>query len=367
MSNPFKRLFAAPEVQRSPAVGSPEEALSEVLRVCGQYSFDLDNETSLQVLKTLSALSDYVSSGVSDPVLQGLGASKDGSRDWSSILGLFRSHRIKEHHHVTQSVTELRQLLWNFVQILGSNFFSDRVQEKAISAQMQRLHTAIRENQMDKIKLEAGEILRLLDSAHRDKQKQQKWQLTQIGSRLKTLRAELEATRKELSLDGLTQLYNRAALDQHLEKLVHLNRLSGKPSTLLMIDIDFFKKINDTFGHPGGDAVLQGLARELVRSFPRKTDFVARFGGEEFSVLLEDDSAKTAMELAERLVGKARKWEFPFGSEVLRVTLSVGVAELRDGETIAAWLARADAALYAAKKNGRDQVAASLESESSKS
>jgi diguanylate cyclase (GGDEF)-like protein len=125
-----------------------------------------------------------------------------------------------------------------------------------------------------------------------------------------------------------------------------------------MLDIDHFKWVNDTHGHPCGDQVLRETAETLVRCFKRKDDFVARYGGEEFAVVLRDLDLKTARTVAERGMGAIRILEIHRDGlpEPLRITVSMGIARLRPGETAAAWIERADRALYQAKNGGRDRI-----------
>ena len=123
-----------------------------------------------------------------------------------------------------------------------------------------------------------------------------------------------------------------------------------------MVDVDHFKHINDTYGHPAGDAVLQELANRLVSTFPRKTDFIARYGGEEFCILLHNAGNELSQRLGERLLHSVRAEEFHYQDTRIPVTVSIGIAELSPGETVASWVARADRALYRAKDSGRDQL-----------
>jgi diguanylate cyclase (GGDEF)-like protein len=120
-----------------------------------------------------------------------------------------------------------------------------------------------------------------------------------------------------------------------------------------MVDIDHFKRVNDEHG-PVGDLVIQKVASSLIRSFPRKHDFVARYGGEEFAVILFDTGANDAARLAERLLTRVRNLGL---KEVgWRITCSVGVAGLGRGEDGASLIERSDAALYSAKRDGRNRV-----------
>ncbi len=128
-----------------------------------------------------------------------------------------------------------------------------------------------------------------------------------------------------------------------------------------MVDVDHFKHINDIYGHPAGDAVLQQLANRLVATFPRKTDFIARYGGEEFCVLLQGAGQELSQRLGERLLDAIRREEFHYQDIRVPVAASVGVAELMPGETVPSWLERADRALYRAKDCGRDQLCPAIE------
>ena len=128
-----------------------------------------------------------------------------------------------------------------------------------------------------------------------------------------------------------------------------------------MVDIDHFKKINDTYGHQAGDAVIQQIADRLVSTFPRKGDFVARYGGEEFCVLLSGANLKVYQRLGERLLEVVRGEVFHYQDIGIPATISVGVAELMVGESVPTWLERADRALYRAKESGRNQLCLALE------
>jgi diguanylate cyclase (GGDEF)-like protein len=153
----------------------------------------------------------------------------------------------------------------------------------------------------------------------------------------------------------LTQLANRRAFDAFVLRALRLRDEFQQVSTLVLFDADHFKRINDDFGHPTGDVVLRRIADTLVRSFPRRSDFVGRYGGEEFAVILADVPAPAARQLVERSLTSVRDQRIEHQGAVLRVTLSAGIAELRTGESVEGWLGRTDAALLRAKQTGRDR------------
>ncbi|HSD26135.1 MAG TPA: sensor domain-containing diguanylate cyclase, partial [Vicinamibacteria bacterium] len=157
--------------------------------------------------------------------------------------------------------------------------------------------------------------------------------------------------------DGLTGLYNRRSFDELLAQAVA--REERKPQggfALLMLDLDHFKKLNDTFGHPAGDAALRHAAQTLGRRL-RKNDVLARYGGEEFAVILDGADLATAGDLAGRVREALEKGQLVFEGARISVTASFGLAVWPgDGREPAALLAAADRALYAAKQAGRNRV-----------
>lgn len=174
-----------------------------------------------------------------------------------------------------------------------------------------------------------------------------------------TYREKYEALREQASLDGLTGVYNRAFLDGLLPLEVASALRSGRPLTVMLVDVDHFKSINDTFGHAEGDAVLVAIAR-AIRGSVRASDVVARYGGEEFAVVLPETSAIEGRGLAERVRAAVPLECRPFDARAGRpTTVTIGVATLPDDATSAeAILRAADERLYAGKHDGRDRVIA---------
>lgn len=160
--------------------------------------------------------------------------------------------------------------------------------------------------------------------------------------------------------DGLTGLYNRRYLDGYLPRLVERAAARRRPLSLLITDIDRFKRINDTHGHDGGDAVLREFARRLNRCV-RGIDLACRFGGEEFVIVMPDTDVALAEMVAERIRVEIAQTPFALDDAggTVPVTVSVGVSSLgREGDTVGALMKRADLALYDAKMSGRNRVVA---------
>ena len=165
---------------------------------------------------------------------------------------------------------------------------------------------------------------------------------------LLTLNEKLE---QMAATDALTGLPNRRAFNQAMEQQLALWRRKRIPVSLILIDVDFFKRINDTFGHATGDEVLRTVAQALGRNI-READLAARVGGEEFTVLMPDTTLSEATRLGERL--RATIETLP--DAPCPVTISLGVTEVATGDTVSSLFAGADHALYQAKESGRNRV-----------
>ncbi len=156
--------------------------------------------------------------------------------------------------------------------------------------------------------------------------------------------------------DGLTGLYNKKTLYENLEKEIKRSVRYNRPLSFLMTDIDHFKAVNDTYGHLAGDKVLTALSK-VLQQYVRRADFVYRFGGEEFSIILPETSIKGAILTAERIRMAASKLSFKEDGHTFSITISIGVCEhKKEYSTATEFIKKADELLYKAKKNGRDRV-----------
>jgi len=170
-------------------------------------------------------------------------------------------------------------------------------------------------------------------------------------------REHLEVQRQKALLDPLTGLPNRAAWSERLDHEVNAWHQRGNSLSLAMLDLDHFKRINDGYGHLAGDKVLKIIAN-VLRKRLRSTDFIARFGGEEFVLLMPNSSLADALAVGEVLRAAIEACPFHFKGEPVTVTVSMGVAQFQPGERSDLALKRADAALYRAKAAGRNRVQA---------
>lgn len=173
-----------------------------------------------------------------------------------------------------------------------------------------------------------------------------------------TLRRRLDDTSQEARQDGLTKLPNRQAFDEAIVEAAEARNNGDRSAYLILMDIDHFKALNDTHGHQTGDEVLRRVAATLARSV-RAGDFIARYGGEEFACLLTGMARSNAESVAETLRVAVKGIDMAGVKEktiVNRITISLGLAEYREGERIPDWIERADEMLYLAKSKGRDRL-----------
>jgi two-component system, cell cycle response regulator len=184
---------------------------------------------------------------------------------------------------------------------------------------------------------------------------------TQVARKRHTdvLRSSIEQSVEASITDSLTGLHNRRYMESHLKSLVQNARESGRPISLLVADIDFFKKVNDTYGHDAGDAVLREFAARFRRN-TRGIDLACRLGGEEFVIVMPDTELPRAFQVGERLRACIAAEPFQLNSTTkIRVTASVGLATMEQREdSFETLFKRADQALYAAKRDGRNRVIA---------
>ncbi|WP_297798146.1 GGDEF domain-containing protein [uncultured Marinobacter sp.] len=186
--------------------------------------------------------------------------------------------------------------------------------------------------------------------------------LAAVEANSEQMREQIREERARALTDLLTQLPNREAWQERLGFEYSRWQRYRQPVRIAVLDIDLFKRVNDSFGHKAGDRVLQMVARECQKRL-RTTDFISRFGGEEFVLLLPETSAEDAKRVLDDLRGYIAALPFHFQGEPVTITFSAGVATLEDGDTEETLFDRADRALYAAKDAGRNQVRLAIEVE----
>lgn len=337
------------------------ESLGRILRCLGRHSFDLEELSEEEIEKQFERWAMHVLVGVA--IRDEDSEPEEGPirRDWGELAKFVNRHRQQEKTYVDRNFQDMRNVLWEFTDTVGRAIVEDQETDHQVDNYLGQLRAATEGGSFREVKQALLAVVQGMNAVVDKRKERQQQRIKRLGEKLRSVEQELGSVRKEMELDPLTRLYNRGALDLQLERTASMSFFSESPACVFMVDIDHFKQINDTHGHPAGDAVIQQLADRLVSTFPRKTDFVARYGGEEFCVLLPGANLEVCQRLGDRLLEAVRGESFRYQEISIPVTVSVGVAELMPGETFPTWIERVDRALYRAKASGRNQMCVAFE------
>lgn len=336
--------------ERYPDVDHAIETIAHALRVIGRAP--LDGETD-DTHTECEQWAQHVLVGRAPP-----GRSErpvGGRREWGGVRAYFTDRRRKESDRVARTNNDLRELIWSFVQKVNESVGEDEKSDHKTRVQLDRLRHATTLSVED-LKQEVLTTIHAIGDIMQQRAARHRAQTESLSRELNDLTEQLNAAKLASAIDPLTQLTNRSGLEAHLLQTQAVRNLFGEPACVAMIDLDHFKKINDTYGHIIGDTVIKRVAHTLALNFPRRSDCVSRYGGEEFALVMRDATPKEALRLIERMMVAVRALKFEAKGTTFGVTCSVGLAPMGRQEKHEETLQRADAALYQAKQQGRDRV-----------
>jgi len=353
----WKKAPASPPRQSSePAAGGEDaalDAIAAILKAFGEHAFDTDNVTAQETRAECDGWARKITVGGGK---SGEEEGKPFRRDFIGVRRYFTAQRSHERDFVGRSLGNLREAVHAFARCLTTTVGEDRAADGRVGTQLGKLVGAFQTNDSQAIRSEAEGIVLVVQEEMAKRSERERKVLGELSKKLADLREELQEVREKAALDPLTQLFNRAALDAHLDRVADLAFLLSSNPCILMIDIDHFKTYNDTHGHVAGDEALRSVAAILSANV-RPDDVVYRYGGEEFSVLLSEATPAEAALVAERIRAAVEAAEIPGGDTQPggRLTVSVGLA-LTDRTDPGRIKERADGALYDAKHLGRNRV-----------
>ncbi len=256
---------------------------------------------------------------------------------------------------------ELRKIIDLLSRAMVSLNSENDAYHQQILQQGEKIEQITRLDDIRKIKSALEKEVESLRQTVQTKQADEQTRIESLSSQVATLQEELQSVKEESMRDGLTGVYNRRAFDRHVKDLVDQNLVRRNGFAVLLLDIDDFKRINDTYGHPVGDRVILALAN-ACRQVIRSDDFLARYGGEEFVLVLPGASRRNAVKKACHLCQSIAKTHYTLDDDqddlTLSVTVSIGVSAFARGDNVESLLERADKALYKAKAGGKNRVEA---------
>jgi diguanylate cyclase (GGDEF)-like protein len=336
------------------------DSLAAVLRTFGQYSVELDVPDQQDFPARCEAWARHLLLGTPAPIGElpevGESAPRALKTAYADLRRFVLDRRTLEQRSLKDALQELRDILLGLVTRVRRAAREDALGAQAMADELAALSAAAGHMTLAELKAQVRHSAEAIGQQLEAQQARRTGEFKHLSQQVQTMRAELTKATVEARRDPLTGLDNRKVLDESLERYVTLSEAAGEPLCAIMLDLDHFKAVNDTYGHQGGDAVLKSTAGILIRSYLRKGDLLVRYGGEEFCVLLPSTHAKDAVRLTENVLEALRRRPVPFNGKSIQVTASAGVAELRDAEPGESLVHRADEALYAAKQAGRDRV-----------
>ncbi|MCP3983631.1 MAG: GGDEF domain-containing protein [bacterium] len=353
--------------KRSPKTGNDEDAvldaLAGALRTWGELAIEIAGRSEEEIQQDFEGWARHAVLASPRPGLDDPSTPPANQKDWNGLGRFVREHRRAEYDFVTRSLDDLRQVIWQFIQSLGQAISEDRQADGEVAAKMLDLRRAVESNDTEVLKREALSSISLIQSRIEGRKIREQGQIDDLSDQVNEMASELVEVKEQLSVDALTEVCNRAGLDRQVSRVVSLGLVLRQPAILFMIDVDHFKWVNDRYGHAAGDDVLRQVAARLSVTFRRKGDFLARYGGDEFSAVILEDSLETANRIGDRLLFAIRELDIPCEGEdePIRVSVSIGAARLEPGENARSWFDRADRALYQAKELGRDRIALAID------
>ena len=330
------------------------ESVAEILRARGRHAFSVGDEDVRVVSSAYERWAGHIVLRSPPP---GMAREPEpGARDWRSMVEFTSQRAKKEQAWALGSVRDMREAIFALVESFSRTSYSQGRQNETLRRRLAGLTAAVETGSLEALKREALMVAEAVTQVLEEQQQAAQLQAEALKSRLACLGEQLEETRREGETDPLTRLANRRLLDVTISRALTIASVMERPVTLMMVDVDHFKGINDSHGHPAGDQVLCALADALLRTFPRRSDLVARYGGEEFAVLLSDATGPDAKMLAARLLEAVRGLRVEVDGKTISLTVSVGLADSLTNESPGDLCRRADRALYAAKNGGRDRL-----------
>jgi len=325
-------------------------ATRTLLQCIRQFTLDIRELSSLEFQTGLAELAERIGSE------EKISSCHASFKKHAQCIGEFAE---KQKNYLRERETEFKAIIDILTKAMVTQDCENRDFNRGILQQGRRLEEMTRLDDIKRLKQALLLEVEQLQSVIREKETRDSQRIETLSRQVSTLNSELQSVRNESERDGLTGVLNRRAFDRHINDLVVRNTMKIQDAALLMIDIDDFKRINDTYGHQAGDRVLVAMANK-IRQAVRSDDLIARYGGEEFAIIMLGASLRNGIKKGKQicdLIASARYLlEGMPPAEALSLTLSIGVSATQKGDSANSLISRADKALYLAKCSGKNRV-----------
>jgi diguanylate cyclase (GGDEF)-like protein len=353
---PATPVPAAP-VQAGPALPATLDALGRVLQAYAEYGFGTPERSVDMLGKLCGRFREHVLDGRPLSDEPHAATVPPEARRYAAIAEFLWQQRREEKAFVEAALADLRDALWACVNRVQAAVAADVKAEAATGEQVQRVQQAITRMETGAVKQEVLQALNNMEEIAKERRSTQMTQYGALAARIDQLGSQLEALKRENETCPLTGLGNRKRFESALGRAMQTSLLSRQPVTLVMLDMDGLKGVNDRFGHPAGDEAIRAFANCLSGVFLRNTDVLCRLGGDEFAVILSNTEPRVVARMADRLITQVAETTLTQAPSA-RIGASMGYGGVQPGESPEQWVARIDAALYRAKAGGKGRAVA---------
>lgn len=346
------------ETQRTEASSLSEDraTLLYILDIYNKHLFEIQNHSVRKVRAKLDTFAKEL-------------VQKDTFETEKTLFRLrqfISSYRIDEYTYVQNTFDDFKRIIWDFADHLSEEAQVEDAVQGDINQSLEQLREAVESNSIDDLRAKSREFISFYLKHQSSKNERRTKRMDSIKKNLTTVKKQLMEANQTMRRDHLTGAHNRKSYDEQVRRYLQLHEIDKDPMTLIILDIDFFKKINDSYGHDMGDFILKECVRLVTESFSREEDFIARLGGEEFAVILPGCNIESAIKMAEAAMNRIRKEAFVQDHIQIRFTVSMGIAEITPNENAENWYKRADEALYESKQTGRNKYTIAKKPEAKK-
>lgn len=330
------------------------DLLGSILQCWSRHPIPLPNEDSADAARIVAEWQRHATLGSPIPGVHAPDqlAGPVHARDWTALSALTSERRRAEAANVGENLGDLQRAVWATVSSLARVAGEDATSDAAVEQQLALLRSCAQRGDAAAAMRELPAALQAITDALAARQTSAVRERVAMAARVESLGRALSASEDAARTDPMTGAGNRLRFVETMQRSLALMTLSGAPASLLAIDVDDLKRINDSLGHAAGDIAINSVAKACWTVCTRPTDVLCRLGGDEFAVVMTNTDGTAAASLADRLERRMQEVQVALSDDVSRpVTASIGFAAARPGETVDSWIARADTSLYDVKRH----------------